>query len=90
MSIGLGMGIDVRNASARRKGVRGFRSAFLRRELAWDGARGFRSVLLRHELAWDGARGFGSALLRHELTQDGVSRFRIGKGCLGMVLKTQE
>ena len=37
-----------------------------------------------------GGWGFRSALLRHELTQDGASRFGIGKGCSGMVLKTQE
>ena len=48
MSVGLGMDIGVRNASARHKEVRGFRSVFLRHELAWDGARGFGSVLLRH------------------------------------------
>ena len=54
------------------------------------GVREFGSALLRHELAWGGARGFGSALLRHELTWDGGSRFRIGNGCSGMVLMTQE
>ena len=37
-----GMGIGVGNASTRCKGVRGFRSALLRCELAQDAARGFR------------------------------------------------
>ena len=41
------------------KRVRGFGSALLRYELAWDGARGFGVVLLRHELVWGGVKGFG-------------------------------
>ena len=61
MSIRLGMGVDVGNASMRCKGVRGqgFRIVSLRCELAQGGARGFRVALLRCELAQDGARGFG-------------------------------
>ena len=37
-----------------------------------------------------GVRGFGSVSLRCELAQDGATGFGIGKGCSGMVLKTQE
>ena len=37
----VGNGYNVGSALSRRKGVRGFGSALLRRELARDGARGF-------------------------------------------------
>ena len=55
-----------------------------------QGGQRFGSALLRYELAWDGARGFGSALLRCELTRGRAKGFRIGNGCLGMVLMTWE
>ena len=47
---------------------------------------GVGNVLIRRK----GVGEFGSVLLRHELARDGARRFRIGKGCSGMILMTQE
>ena len=43
------------------------------------------NVSTRHK----GVRVFGSALLRHELARDGTRGFRIGIGCLGVILMTR-
>ena len=47
---------------------------------------GVGNVLIRCK----GVGEFGSVLLRHELARDGARRFRIGKGCSGMILMTRE
>ena len=75
----VGNGVDVGNASMRCKGVRGFGSALLGCELAWDGARGFGSVSLRCKLVWDEKRCSGMVLKTWEQhRQVGIGSIGVG------------